>query len=111
MPPESSDNPDFLDCAICLQIMRIKFVTSLPCAHSFHTSCIKKLFKHESEDEAKCPLCRQLITGAVAKKYSSTQREKDSQVCESLSRSLELDIEVHNLLFRQSTRLNKRKKK
>lgn len=96
-------------CAICLQGMRSsKFITGLPCAHLFHTSCIEKLFEHTSEDEAKCPLCRQSIN--LAQKHSSTQREKDSQACESLSQSLELDIHFHNILLRQS-RKNKRKKK
>lgn len=99
-------------CAICLQIMRKlrsgKFITCLPCAHRFHTSCIEKLFKHASEDEAKCPLCRQLITCDVAEKHRSTQRQKDS---EPLSQSLELDIAIHNILLREANRKHKRKKK
>ena len=105
MQSESSQqvSSELLECAICLLTMRLlrstKSITALPCAHCFHTTCIDKLFKHAIEGEAKCPLCRQPI---------KTPAKITPPVYDSMSRSLELDIELHNLLNR---RRNKKRKK
>lgn len=103
-----STSKDSVDCAICLQTMRSfrNNITALPCAHCFHTSCIDKLIKHESSGEAKCPLCRQPITGVKSQKQPIHQ-----PIGDAISQSLELDIQLHNLLQRRSERKRKRRRK
>jgi hypothetical protein len=40
------------ECAICLDDMT-KNLSALPCAHIFHTKCIKKWIKNQTI----CPIC------------------------------------------------------
>jgi hypothetical protein len=84
-----------------------KYITALPCAHCFHTSCIDKLIKHSSASsgEANCPLCRQAIP------REQSQKQPINRHLDALSKSLELDIQLHNLLQKRSERKNKRRRK
>ena len=47
-------------CCICLGKLNSNVITTT-CEHSFHTSCIQKLWNHNSTNFS-CPLCRQQIT-------------------------------------------------
>lgn len=49
------DEPDEDQCAVCLGDFFESSVTTLPCRHKFHTSCITPWL---TERQSKCPLCK-----------------------------------------------------
>ncbi|KAH9995497.1 hypothetical protein BJV77DRAFT_222342 [Russula vinacea] len=46
-----------LDCPICLNSFTFEHIRSLPCGHTYCSSCVEKLID-EALDEATCPECR-----------------------------------------------------
>jgi hypothetical protein len=47
-----------VSCCICLEHLSIgEFATNLPCAHKFHTSCIRRWLQQSRT----CPLCMSIV--------------------------------------------------
>lgn len=51
-----------MECPICLEVLKNKFICKTPCGHDFCLKCILNL------NEFKCPICRQLFTNSLPDK-------------------------------------------
>jgi hypothetical protein len=50
-------------CCICLDsLRRTQIVATLPCAHTFHHSCVTRWVNGKGSGNSKCPLCKSEIT-------------------------------------------------
>ncbi|KAJ9456510.1 hypothetical protein DIPPA_33796 [Diplonema papillatum] len=49
------------ECVICFDVMVPDASTFLPCAHGFHTSCIREWLTREDVTEFWCPTCHQPV--------------------------------------------------
>jgi hypothetical protein len=47
-----------VDCDICGEPHKLKYVQTLGCNHSFHYECIQKSFMSDRKRFNQCPLCR-----------------------------------------------------
>jgi hypothetical protein len=65
------------DCCICFNHKEKREICRLQCSHSFCGECIKNTLK--SYDEAKCPLCREIIVSVRVQ--TEENREKISEYC------------------------------
>merc|ERR1711865_1205079 len=53
-----------LTCSVCLDSMRAgQSVVRLPCAHTFHSACLKAWFCKQNAHN-RCPLCRHVASDA-----------------------------------------------
>lgn len=58
-PPQSSPQLSGQDCAVCLDPILHRDISTLPCAHSFHRHCIQTWF---GQHHNTCPVCRYCVS-------------------------------------------------
>jgi len=57
------------ECPICFEPMKKNITIALPCAHIFHTKCIKQALIYNN----KCPNCRRVITNVSLQTRGTTR--------------------------------------
>jgi hypothetical protein len=65
------------ECTICLgNWLDGELVTSLPCQHCFHTSCLDEALTHST----RCPTCRAVIVPELMKKFKNKPENPDDSL-------------------------------
>ena len=64
-------------CAICLDDLHSRDITTLFCGHKFHSTC---MMTNVMTNNTKCPLCRQKCISEKAEEVSSDSDEEQSEM-------------------------------
>jgi hypothetical protein len=90
-------------CAICLDALHSRDITTLLCGHTFHSKC---MMTNVMKNNTKCPLCRQECVSSLAEKRDEPEEDSsDSDDEQDTEMLLAVAYRIQNKLTEADVRL------